>query len=354
MSIDQLQLTRFDWDPKKATRQEWDMFHDLRREQHEEFHPEDPLTPNDIVETQMTQDNPFGENFHHLVVDGDVLVASLGGGIMNPNAPGYENNKHVIWGGAGVRKEYRRRGIASSLILKVISQMEHWDRTTFITGTDNDQGRGFLEWLGAQMAQSMAENRLDIEAVDWDMIDRWINEGAERSPDSKLELFEDRLPAEFLDEYCPVYSRLVNMAPRDELDMGDFVATPEVWEDGYEKAEKLGRKHHTMVTREPDGAISGLTEIYYRPDKEAYLYQNLTGVMPEYRGRGLGKWLKAAMLKWAKEKYPAAKWMVTGNAHSNDPMLAINTKLGFKEHRSGMSYQITLDQLKTKAAQLSI
>lgn len=329
------------------------MYHSLRRELHEEFRPEDPLTPDDIVETQMTQDNPFGENFNYLVVEGDVLVASMGGGIMKPNAPGYENNKHVLWGGGAVRREYRRRGIGSSLIPRVIRQMEIWDRTTFITGTETDNGRGFLEWLGAHMAQSSAENRLDIEALDWGMVERWIKEGAERSPDSKLELFEDRLPAEFVAEYSPVYSRLVNMAPRDELDMGDFEASPEVWEDGYEKAQKLGRKHHTMITREPDGAISGLTEIYFRPDKEAYLYQNLTGVMPEYRGRGLGKWLKAAMLQWAKAKYPTAKWMVTGNAHSNDPMLAINTKLGFKEHRAGSSYQISLDKLRAKAVDLS-
>jgi len=39
---------------------------------------------------------------------------------------------------------------------------------------------------------------------------------------------------------------------------------------------------------------------------------------------------------------------VTGNAHSNAPMLKINRDLGFKPYRTAVEYQITRDELGAK------
>jgi len=47
-----------------------------------------------------------------------------------------------------------------------------------------------------------------------------------------------------------------------------------------------------------------------------------------------------------REIYPDLETVITGNAASNDPMLAINKKMGFKEHRPGNEYQITLEKLR--------
>ena len=88
--------------------------------------------------------------------------------------------------------------------------------------------------------------------------------------------------------------------------------------------------------------------MFYFPDKQMMLNQNLTGVKEEYRGRGLGKWLKAAMLEWIKEEYPEVQIIVTGNATTNAPMLAINKRLGFKEYKSGTAYKFQVDELSEK------
>jgi hypothetical protein len=52
------------------------------------------------------------------------------------------------------------------------------------------------------------------------------------------------------------------------------------------------------------------------------------------------------MLLHVGEIYPELRTVATGNASSNGPMLAINTKMGFREHRAGNEYQITLDKLR--------
>ena len=58
-------------------------------------------------------------------------------------------------------------------------------------------------------------------------------------------------------------------------------------------------------------------------------------MLPKYRGHGLGKWLKAAMLEKVLAERPAVKFVRTGNADENVPMLKINHALGFKPYVVG-------------------
>ncbi len=44
------------------------------------------------------------------------------------------------------------------------------------------------------------------------------------------------------------------------------------------------------------GKFAGYTETVWNPNRPEVLRQDMTGVFPEYRNKGLGRWLKAAML----------------------------------------------------------
>jgi hypothetical protein len=54
------------------------------------------------------------------------------------------------------------------------------------------------------------------------------------------------------------------------------------------------------------------------------------------------------MLAHVRELYPDLRWVITGNAASNAPMLAINKRLGFKEYRAGAEYQISRGRLAAR------
>jgi GNAT superfamily N-acetyltransferase len=68
-----------------------------------------------------------------------------------------------------------------------------------------------------------------------------------------------------------------------------------------------------------------------------------TAVSREYQNRGLGRWLKAAMLQKLITERPNVKRVRTGNAHSNAPMLRINNELGFKPLRTEHMWQVEAD-----------
>ena len=180
------------------------------------------------------------------------------------------------------------------------------------------------------------------------MVDRWSREGRQRSPGSRLEVYPHRVPEDRLAEISESSTRLLNTMPFEELDHGDIVFTPEMYHEWSARLDESGGEHHTVLVREPDGSVSALTDVVKYPHEEGYVRQQFTGVDPAARGRGLGKWIKAAMLQHVRESHPETFYLTTENAGSNAAMLAINRSLGFRLVRETTTYQIGREELRRK------
>jgi mycothiol synthase len=220
-------------------------------------------------------------------------------------------------------------------------------------GTEEDSGHAFLRWLGATAKLVGAENRLQLADVDWSMARRWIDEGRRRSPQTKLEFYAGRLPEEMWDDYAPQLTGLLRDIPFEDLDIGEVLVTPDHMRDWYARLDLGGEVQYILLTREPGGVMSAMTDTTWAPYKPTILQQRFTGVRADARGRGLGKWLKAEMLVRLGELHPEIQWVVTDNAGSNAPMLAINKKLGFKQYRAETEYQISRDDLAARVKELA-
>lgn len=338
-----------DFDPPTADAALWKRFHAYRRRRHAESQPEDPVTPDADVEVWIRTPQLGGADRRWLVAHGDDVVgaASASWVVDGPMLP---TNGHLMWGGGGVLRAHRRRGIGTAIVRLVADELVARDRSVLTAGTNEDDGRAFLAWLGAEVKLEAAENRLALADVDWAMVERWAAEGRRRSPDTSLVFWEHRVPEAEIVPYCAALTKQLNTMPHDDLDHGEIVMRPEDLHDMHARYDKIDASLHTLITREPDGTISGITDVNYSPGRPDRVMQQFTGVDADHRGRGLGKWLKAAMLLYIRDTYPAAKTVVTGNANSNDPMLSINHRLGFKAHRGESVYQIGREALAARLA----
>jgi GNAT superfamily N-acetyltransferase len=333
-------------DPLSASREFWSRYHAYRRVRHTEARPGDPLKPDELVEIAMKHVNPFEIQYRYEIARDGQTLSEFFAATTKPGSPEYESNKQFMWVTGSVHPDHRRRGIGRSWIPLMLDLMERHGCTTLTMDTHEDSGHRFLKWLGAEGKSAGAENRLQLADVDWDMLKRWAADGAAHSPSTRLEVYDGHLPQAMWEEYCPQFSSLLNAMPWDDLDHGDIVVTPAQLADWYSRLDEQGGSDHTMITREPDGSISGITDMNYAPYMPQFIDQGFTGVRADARGRGLGKWLKAAMLLHVRDIYPGLQTVITGNASSNGPMLAINKAMGFKQHRAGNEYQISVNKLR--------
>jgi mycothiol synthase len=342
------ELTPTRIDPQTADAATWRRFHLLRHMQEKERRPDDPVQPDHEVEARMKKGNPFDfQHYYEIARDGAPLSSFYAESVTPANAE-YETNKHLFWADAYVRPEERRKGIATQWLALVVQLMEKHGCTRVGFFAETDAAHSFLKWTGAGPKLPSVESRLRLSEVDWKMLERWTKEGAERSPETKVEIYDGALPESMLGDFAPQLTVILNTMPVDDLDIGKILLTPERIKDWNERQAMVGEIPHTVIAREPDGRMAGMTDVTWAPYRSTLIQQQFTGVRPDARGRGIGKWIKAAMLLHLREIYPDAEWVVTDNAHSNDPMLKINRTLGFRPYRTGVEYQMTRDELKAR------
>ncbi len=341
-----------EFDAPTASPELWRLYHAYRRLRHAETDPDDPLLPDDLTEKSMKRVDPYEAVRRYAALREGHMVGLLYVDWWNPEAPAYAENAHYIWLFAATLAPARRQGIGTALARQALAVMDAQGKTKATTWSEEEDGYGYLAWLGASQVSAGAENRLDLRTVDWDMVGDWVARGEAKNSNTRLVFYEHRIPDEVLDTFCSMFAALLNTMPFDDMDRGPIVVTPEMMREQYRHMDDLGASHHTYVAYEPDGSIAGMTDIQFTPAQPDRIHQRFTGVRPDTRGRGLGKWLKAAMLEYIRRSYPDAHWVVTGNANSNDPMLAINRQLGFKTHKGGRTYQISRDELAARLAEL--
>ncbi len=143
----------------------------------------------------------------------------------------------------------------------------------------------------------------------------------------------------------PEYTALFADVPLGDLEIAPVKFEIEGYDEWYRTFDRVGGAHHLIVLRAPDGSIAGLTEATWDSRMPAVIYQQLTAVARSWRGRGLAKALKGALLQQVHENHAEARIVRTGNGETNATMRSINARAGFKPHRRFVEYQITREKL---------
>jgi GNAT superfamily N-acetyltransferase len=332
--------------PAEASRTEWGRYHAFRRLEQAEFRPDEPLEPDEIVEVRRKRPDPHQWRRWFQVVDGDAMVAELGAEGPRPESPEYATNNHLLWAVGYVLEAHRRRGIAWRMVPRVLELLDEYEATVLSSMAEDETGHGLLRRLGAEPKMTERQSRLDLRAVDWGMVAGWIAESEAGAAGARLELHTPWVPEEQLEEYCAAMNELMNTMPFEGLDHGDIVMSPTGVREWRERMRLTGTVNPTCLVRDTDGSIVGMTDTLKHEYEPGLVRQNFTGVHPRARGRGLGKWLKAAMLEHVRQAYPDTIWINTENAGSNAPMLSINHALGYRLHRTFTFYQVHRETLR--------
>lgn len=252
----------------------WKRYHEYRRARQKDERPDDPVRPDDLEELRLKRANPFEFEYRYEVSRDGVMASMFGGKTVRPENPEYATNKHLFWVDCYVRRDERRRGIGASWLPVILELMDRHGCTIVGIGAEDQPGYAFLNWAGADAKFSGAENRLRIADVDWAMLERWVKQGQERSPRTRLEIHDGPLPEAMWAAFAPQLSTMLNTIPWEGLDHGDIIVTPAHLKHHNERLKAGQETPHTVLTREPDGTISSVTDVTWAPYRSTIVEQD--------------------------------------------------------------------------------
>ena len=231
-----------------------------------------------------------------------------------------------------VHPQRRRQGLGRVLAGSVLDHLAGEGRVRVDTWVKHGEvpGETMAADFGMKSVYGEKRSRLNIAELDLELMRSWVDRAKERASDYELLYLKSPVPEEHL-ERLSALSAVMNTAPREDFEEEDEMVTPEMWRDIEDKtAAARGRLHNLVAIHRPTGEYAGYTQIKTQDLQPDLAWQHDTGVDPSHRNRGLGRWLKAAMILRIVADYPSIARVDTFNAGSNAPMLNINVAMGFR------------------------
>lgn len=258
-----------------------------------------------------------------------------------------EENKHMAQFELNVHPDYRRQGLGRQLLSLIAGFTQEQNRRLLMTDTIDRIPAGgiFMQRIGAQKGMEAHTNQLRMEDLNRGLLTDWLSHGQQNLSEFELGFWEGAYPEDQIQQVAELYD-LTNQQPFGDLEIEDMHMTPEQLRQSENNffARGLQRWTYYIVDR-GTGKFAGYTETLWNPSNPEVLSQMMTGVFPQYRKKGLGRWLKAVMLDKVLKDRPQVKFVRTGNADTNAAMLKINTELGFKPYFADTLWQVELQKV---------
>jgi GNAT superfamily N-acetyltransferase len=249
---------------------------------------------------------------------------TVGFGELNHVPDMYHPQK--FWIRIFVDPDCQGRGAGNRLYDRLLDELRSLGTITVWTGSKENLPvrTAFFERRGFVQKTIAWESRLDVASFDFEKFRDYSSKVAKQGI-RLTTLAEER--AKGGDESLRKLHILVQDITRDMPSIAPF--TPLSYEEWYSRQMEspgllpLG----WMIALDGDEYV-GMSVVWRSETEPGLVTQGDTGVVRAYRGRGIAVAMKLAVIDYARKN--GLRMVKTWNASNNAPMLAVNTKLGFK------------------------
>ncbi|MCK4572908.1 MAG: hypothetical protein KAU36_00990 [candidate division Zixibacteria bacterium] len=186
--------------------------------------------------------------------------------------------------------------------------------------------------------------RLYRKKANLEAIDHWLKTIPAANSDLRLELF-DPVPEEHLPAYVETFERFINEMPTEREELQPYRITIESARKQTEWRQKNNVHLYTYALLNQQDNLVAHSNASINELNPADVYQAITGVLEEYRGRGIAKWLKAALFRKIGEDFPANESMTTDMRAVNEPIQAVNRQMGYVLESQGNEFETSVNDL---------
>ena len=227
-----------------------------------------------------------------------------------------------------VHPDHRRRGTGTLVLDHLLRLAQEAGRTTVLAETayptgGSDPGEAFLRAHGFEVGQTMHRNDLDVRTHppgEAPVVDGYA---IETSTDDTLDAW--------LEDRAHLSRRMSTDAPVGDLDLAEEEWDADRVREQRDATKRSNRRAVESVARHlGTGRLVAFTQLQVPTAEPVLAYQQDTLVLREHRGHGLGRALKGANLRAAREVFPELVTVRTWNAQENGPMIRVNEALGYR------------------------
>ncbi len=240
------------------------------------------------------------------------------------------DNKHLGVLQLMVRPDRQRRRLGTALLRHAAGRALAAERS-LLTGyaSAGCPGEAFMRSFGATGGLAEIERVLDLDTVAAGHLAGLRAEAERAAAGYSLISWVSPAPEEWVDQVAAI-SGLLYDAPHDPN------IEPWAWDAARVRATERrmrlqGVRARTVAARhDASGELAGFTQVEVGPEQPERGFQALTAVVRAHRGHRLGLLLKVAMMELLAQTEPQVRRLITSNTETNEHMIAINTRLGYR------------------------
>ena len=328
-------------DDPSVTDEQWQEYYRLLEQLYEKY-----LSPMARDGWQATRDriqSSFRLQTGHnklVVYDGEKMIAWIGLRIVDLGTP----NAQGLFSGDAIAEplppEFAQ--VCAPELARILKEA-NCERALMIgsTSRSDDIGRA----LHGERLGTVEKYRLYRDKANYEVMDRWLTEIPQQNH-NLAPIFFEFVPEEHEVRFAELMGLFVNDMPtatdRKTGSKHSFTV-----EEGRSQAiwRRANNVHLYTYALLDQGRLIAFSNTRISGSDPTHVWQLLTGVDRSYRGRGLSKWLKAAMFRKVGEDFPENVSFFTQMREVNLPIQEVNKAMGYVLESRGGEYSITLEGL---------
>lgn len=224
-----------------------------------------------------------------------------------------------------VHPRARSRGVGTALLRALRPEVEDRGRAQIECWqiTRDSEGARWAANRGFRTVNSSILQQLTLDEVDSELWDVPV------PPGYRLVQWTGHAPDDLLESYSTARNA-IHDAPTGDQTMPSPHWTPERTREAEQDYLDRGAEQRIVVAvDEASGAVAGMTELELHSGRPRRAFQQETSVVPAHRGHGLGRVMKAHMIRWVRSEKPELAEIATGTGAANTHMQRVNHSIGY-------------------------
>lgn len=240
----------------------------------------------------------------------------------------------------------RRRGVGTALLRALVAGVRAQGRVSL----RNEQvrigsaGAAWAEAVGFAEVNRNTWQMLQVQDVDPEAWNVPVPAGF------RLEQWTDAAPEDLVSSFAEARNAILDAPSADPADERREWTVERVRADEAEVRATDDDYRFVVAVHEETGAVAALTGMVLTPGRTDLCWQRDTAVVGRHRGLGLGRSVKAAMMRELLADFPALQRVITSTATQNAAMIRVNEQVGYVPYAEIGTFEATVDGIEAALA----